>query len=91
MRQIVHLKLSPEFPPEVQEAALVRQDNGGCQVLIRWRRDGGTVDVTVPLAPCGQWEPAATVSGEALDAGWRESPAYRKLMDALKRLSRSME
>lgn len=91
VRQIVHLKLSPEFPPEVQEAALVRQDDGGCQALIRLRKDGGTVEVTVPLAPCGQWEPAAAVPEGKLDVGWRQSPPYQRLMDALKRLSRSME
>ncbi len=92
MRQIVHLKLSTQFPPEVQEAAVLRDEEGQCSALLKIRRPGGSVDLVLPFAPCADLNPALMAAGNDNDLVERlYEPAYQRLMDALRQLSRSME
>ena len=77
VRRIVHLKLSPDFPPEVQEAVVVRDETGECSGLVRSRGGSGVVEQRVSLK-------SETVN-------WPATPAYGRLLDALRQLSRSME
>jgi hypothetical protein len=92
VRQIVHLKLSTEFPPEVQEAAVLRDEEGQCSALLKIKRSEGTIDLILPFAPCADLDPALMAAGNDKDLVERlYEPAYQRLMDALRQLSRSME
>ena len=92
MRQIVHLKLSAEYPPEVREAAVVREEGGKCSALLKLKSPQGLVEWIIPFAPCADLDPAAVASGPGEPLADRlTDPAYQRLMDALRRLFRSME
>jgi len=92
VRRIVHLKLSAEFPPEVREAAVIQEEDGRCSAVLKLGALSGPRELVVPLVPCEEFDPAQAVSSSG--AEWAErlsEPAYRRLMEALRRLSRSME
>ncbi len=93
MRQIVHLKLSAEFPPEVREAAVVREEDGKCTALLKLSGEQGCFDLILPFAPCADLDPTvlADSSGARRLAGRFGDPAYQRLMDALRQTFRSME
>lgn len=87
MRQIVHLKLSAGFPPEVQEAAVVREEAGRWSALLRVKGPEGAVEIALPWASCSDPNPAELPAGFGgfLRERWSE-PDFRKLLDALRQL-----
>lgn len=91
MRHVVHLKLSGEYPPEVQEAVIIQESNGECAAMLSLRRTGGVTSLTIPFAPCRELDlkEAASLTGEWVDV--LKNPAYERLLDDLQQLSRSME
>ena len=92
MRQIVHLKLSADYPPEVREAAVIRTEEGRCFALIKVKRGEELVELTAPCAPCGAMEPGDIEFPDSRPAKeWPTGAAYERLWNALRHLSRSME
>jgi hypothetical protein len=91
VRQIVHLKLSAVFPAEVREAAILREEHGLCCALIQIHASGGVRELRVPFASCGDLDPARAEPADGELESLFARPAYQRLLDALRRLSRSME
>ena len=91
MRHVVHLKLSGEHPPEVQEAVIIRESNGECAAMLNIRRTGGVTSLTIPFAPCRDLDLREVESLEGEWAKLLDDPAYERLLDDLQQLSRSME
>ena len=59
--------------------------------MLRIRRAGGVISLTIPFAPCRELDlrKAASLKGEWADV--LKNPAYERLLDDLQQLSRSME
>lgn len=89
MQQIVHLKLSSEYPPEVLAAAVLRQDNGEWSVLMKVRVGGQVVDRDVPLADSDR-PPESVLADAGVEVG-DNAVAYRRLLTALHQLTGSSE